>query len=63
VLQTALLLSSCDGVFFSGSLLLCEIVIVLVVTDIANKFFSLPLSLYWLLKFLLPAALSKALNN
>jgi len=29
--------ANCDGVFFSGSLSLCEIVIVLVVTDMANK--------------------------
>ena len=34
-------MASCDGVFLSGSLSLCEIVIVLVVTDKANKFFSL----------------------
>ena len=39
-------MASCDGVFLSGSLPLCEIVIVLVVTDMANKFFSLsPISL------------------
>ena len=31
-------MASCDGVFLSGSLPLCEIVIVLVVTDVANKF-------------------------
>jgi len=33
--------ASCDGVFLSGSLPLCEIVIVLVVIDMANKLPSL----------------------
>jgi len=32
--------ASCDGVFLSGGLPLCEIVIVLVVTDMANKLLS-----------------------
>jgi len=35
--------ASCDGVFLSGSLPLCEIIIVLVVTDMANKLLSLSL--------------------
>ena len=37
--------ASCDGVFLSGSLPSFEIVIVLVVTDMANKLFSLSLSI------------------
>jgi len=55
--------ASCDGVFLSGSLPLCEIVIILVVTDMANKLLFLSQAQQYTHQWTAPTELNTVQHN